>query len=214
MTAKTMNSLKTRAIEKLEDTFDRLASEQDEDKAAALVRAISATQNLILNAKFTLSLTPTLNALDDTDFLMKILTESLAQYPAASKRALLRLKGQLAFTQQIKDAGGTFTSQQVADLLSMKPDAVRKRRMKGKLIAIPEGDHYVYPTFQFDRSGVINNLPELLATLQTKSSVDAIQFFLIQDPDLGMSPLDALKQGTDHDFIFRLAKQFGRQVAR
>ena len=214
MTASTPHELKANTLEALGQRFDRLASQQDEATATVLARAIAIVQNLLLNAKPTLFLNPALNTPDDSEFLMTILSESVAQYPPASKRALLRLKGQRAFAQQIKDAGGTFTRQQVADLLGMTTDAVRKRRVQGKLIAIPDGDHHVYPTFQFDQSGVLKDLPELLATLQTESPVDAVQFFLISVPDLGMSPLEVLKQGTDRDLVFRLAKQFGRQVAR
>jgi hypothetical protein len=214
MTASTPHELKANTLEALGQRFDRLASQQDEATAILLARAIDVIQNLLLNAKPTLFLNPALNTPDDAEFLMTILSESVTQYPPASKRTLLRLRGKMAFAQQLKDAGGTFTLQQVADLLGMTTDAVRKRQAQGKLIAIPDGDHHVYPTFQFYQSGVLMDLPELLATLQTESPVNAVLFFLTTDPDLGMSPLDALKQGTDRDMVFLLAKQFGRQVAR
>lgn len=99
----------------------------------------------------------------------------------------------MAFRQQIEAAGGNYTSQQVADLLGIKPDAVRKRRAKGQLIAISQGDHHVYPTFQFDQSGVVEHLPGLLDIPQAESPVDAVQFFLTPDEDLGDTPINALK---------------------
>jgi hypothetical protein len=123
------------------------------------------------------------------------------------------LKGQAAFQQQVEAVGGTYTCQQVADLLDIKPDTVRKRRSKGHLIAILKGDHYVFPAFQFDQTGVVEHLPELLDILQADSPIDAVQFFLIPESDLGDSPINALMAGHFDSFGHWLGQKVGGHKA-
>lgn len=212
MTTNASDRLETEAALKLQKVFAHLDAKREQK--AMFARFLSAAEKVFLDAAPSLSLTKELQAADDMEFLLKVITQSMAQHPLASKQDLLRLRGQLAFREQLASAGGTYSTQQVAELLGIQPDAVRKRKAKNQLIAIPSGEHTVYPTFQFDDSGVVEHLPELLAILQTESPVDAVQFFLTPDGDLGVTPISALKRGHNVELVFRLAKQFGRQVAR
>lgn len=212
MSTNALDPVEDSALQQLQQVFARLDSSREQQ--ALLARFLRITENLILNAAPTLSLTREMKAADDLSFMIKVLSATLAQYPLASKRDLLRLKGQMAFREQLEAAGGTYSSQQVAELLGIKPDAIRKRRTKGQLIAITVGEHHVYPTFQFDEKGVVERLPDILAILQAESPVDTVQFFLIPEDALDDTPISALKHGRNIDIVFRLARQFGRQVAR
>lgn len=212
MTSETFDQLEHEATAKLRKVFASLNANRDQ--RAMFARYLSAAEKLFLDAAPSLAFTNELKAADDWEFLVKVITKSMEQNPLASKKDLLRLRGQLAFREQLEAAGGTYSTQQVADLLGIKSDAVRKRKAKGQLIAIASGEHTVYPTFQFDRSGVVRHLPELLEILKADSPVDAVQFFLTPDSDLGDTPINALKRGQNVELVFRLAKQFGRQVAR
>ncbi len=213
MSSNTLDSIEANALQQLQSTFSSLDSRREQKILFA--RTIGIVEKLILNAAPTLSLTKEMKAADDIDFLVNVLAKTIAEYTQTSKRPLLRLQGQLVFYQQIEEAGGAYSSQQVADLLGIKPDAVRKRRNKGQLIAISQGKHSIYPVFQFDKSGLVENIQEILGILHVESPVDAVQFFLSPDEDLrGDTPINVLKKRSNKDIVFRLAKQFGRHVAR
>lgn len=212
MSAETLPPLKTSFISQLEELTDRLKPSNEPEEV--ITRTMKILEKVLINAGPGLRLTQELRVADDIEFLSRVLADSLALSPTASKRDRLRLKGKIAFQRQIQAAGGTYSTRDVASLLGVGTDAIRKRRTRGHLIAIPQGEHYGYPTFQFDNNGVIEHIPEVLDALQAESPVDSVQFFLTLNADLGSTPLEGLKQGADLDYILRLAGQFGRQLAQ
>jgi hypothetical protein len=142
--------------------------------------------------------------------------EGLKHDQLVSKKARLKLQGQLYFRQQIEESGGVYSTKEVADLLGVSASAVRKRHDRNGLLSVPVSKNPSYPVWQFDEQGVIKHFPEILDLLKTTSPVGAVQFFLTYDEDLGQTPIDALKSGdTDKlDMVRTLAAQFNQQVAR
>jgi hypothetical protein len=155
---------------------------------------------------------------DDKTLLAELLIQALRADPLASKETRLRLRGQLALHQLLETAGGVYTAAEVAGLLGITPDAVRKRAARGKLLSLPRGDHGVYPACQFDAGAnrVVAGFDRILALLDTESAAAKLRFFLTPDADLGTTPIDALRRGdaATGPLIERKARQFGTQSAR
>jgi len=157
-------------------------------------------------------------ARDDKALLAELMIQALQADPLSSKALRLRLQGQLALRRLLEQAGGAYTASEVADLLGITGDAVRKRARKGKLLAIPRGGHSLYPAFQFDVSGstVVPGFEAILALLDTDSAAAKLRFFLTADLDLDGTPLAALLSGDEalRERVARKARQFGHQTTR
>ena len=161
-------------------------------------------------------------AQDDQTLLAELMMRALRTDPLASKETRLRLRGQLALHQLLARAGGVYTATEVAALLGITPDAVRKRAARGKLLVLPQGEHGVYPAFQFDADAnrSVTGLDAVLALLDTASAPAKVRFFLTPDRDLdavtGATPIAALRTGDPAvgALVARKARQFGIQVAR
>jgi hypothetical protein len=157
-------------------------------------------------------------ARDDKALLAELMIQALQADPLSSKALRLRLQGQLALRRMLEQAGGAYTASEVADLLGITGDAVRKRARKGRLLAIPRGGHSLYPAFQFDVSvsTVVPGFEAILALLDTDSAAAKLRFFLTADSDLDGTPLAALLSGDEglRDRVARSARQFGHQTAQ
>ena len=153
---------------------------------------------------------------DDKTLLAELMIQALRHDPLSSKETRLRLQGQLAFRRMLEQSGGPYSAAEVAALLNVTEDAVRKRTRKGKLLAVPQGQHSIYPAFQFDGGTVVPGLDAILALLETDSAPAKIRFFLSEDCDLQGTPLAALRAGDPDQqaLVRRKAGQFGRHTAR
>jgi|GEM_PF-1468214 hypothetical protein len=75
------------------------------------------------------------------------------------------------FKQSVLDSMPTFSTAEVATLLGISAEAVRKRRVAGKLLAVPQASDWRFPAWQFpspsssSRHGTIPGLERLLAAL-------------------------------------------------
>ncbi|MBK1704739.1 hypothetical protein CKO40_09360 [Halochromatium glycolicum] len=67
-------------------------------------------------------------------------------------RLRLRLQGQLALRRLLAQHGGTLSVAEVAELLGITPDAVRKRARCGGLLALPHG--CACSAYRRDSSGI------------------------------------------------------------
>ena len=126
------------------------------------------------------------------------------------------MRGWLAQKDLLKRAGGTMSSEQIAQTLGVSRQAVDKRRQAGKLIAIPQGQHrFVYPACQFgERGGTVEGLEEMLAQLGERDSWMQLTFLLSPNADLdGHSPLDLLRTGK-RGLVVEAASRFGEQGAQ
>ncbi|MEJ1362011.1 MAG: hypothetical protein RPU34_05705 [Candidatus Sedimenticola sp. (ex Thyasira tokunagai)] len=133
-----------------------------------------------------------------------------------NRKEVLIARGLMAFRQQIEDAGGVYTTQQVTELLGITPGDVRKRLERGRLLAVSMGEGTSYPVWQFDDKGVIERFADIMAMISTTSPVGMVQFFLTHDEDMGKTPVEALKGGDPKQLkmVKILAQQFNQQVAR
>lgn len=154
---------------------------------------------------------------DDKTLLAELLIEALRTDPLASKELRLRLRGQLALHRLLDDNGGTLTTAEVAQLLGITPDAVRKRVRRGGLLAVPRGGHSVFPVFQLDvdKRRVVPGFDDILSQLDTASAPAKLRFFLTPDQDLGKPPIDALRDADSQTqkLLKQKALRFDSQLA-
>ncbi|MFK5949502.1 MAG: hypothetical protein QM500_12120 [Methylococcales bacterium] len=157
-----------------------------------------------------------IHAAEGTELIVLLAQEALKHEPYNSKRALLKLKGQIAFREQVEVAGGVFTTKEVADLLSTSPGAVRKRVERKRLLTIPFGKEARFPVWQFDEHSVVNSFANIMALLDTSSPIGIFRFFLTYDDDLKCTPIEALKENNINQLrnVKILASQFNQQIAR
>ena len=160
---------------------------------------------------------PQLLAQDDKTLLAELMIQALQADPLTSKEARLRLQGQLAFRRLLEESGGAYTAADVADLLGVTQDAVRKRARKGKLLAVPRGEHTIYPVFQFNSTGngVVEGLGAIHSLQDTESAPAKVRFLLTPDADLGETPIGALQSGDEErrELVAHKARQFGHHTA-
>jgi hypothetical protein len=156
-------------------------------------------------------------ALDDKTLVAELLIQALQDDPLTPKALRLRLRGQLALRRLLDQHGGTLSAAEVAQLLNITADAVRKRARRGGLLALPRGAHQVFPVFQFDveAARVVPGFDALLALLETDSAPAKLRFFLTPDRDLGTSPIEALRadESAVRALLKRKAQQFDQQLA-
>lgn len=156
-------------------------------------------------------------SLDDKTLVAELLIQALEEDPLTSKTLRLQLRGQLALRHLLDQHGDTLTTSEVAQLLDITPDAVRKRSRRGGLLALPRGGHSVFPVFQFDVEAgrVLPGLDEILLLLDTDSAPAKVRFFLTPDRDLDQTPIDALRNAGPklRALLVRKAQQFDQQLA-
>jgi len=153
---------------------------------------------------------------EGAELVALITEEALKRDPIHSKRTLLKLQGHTAFHHQLHLSGGAYSTSQVADLLKISAEAVRKRVSRGKLLAIQLGDGHGFPVWQFDDGSVVQHFDEILGLLKNTRPVGAVQFFITENEVLGKTPIDALKQGseTELETVRLLARQWRQHIAR
>lgn len=124
------------------------------------------------------------------------------------------LRGLEAQMQLVKEAGNLMTSDDVAKLLNLTPQAVQHRRLKLKLLAIPQGERaYGYPACQFTHRGPIPGLERFLKSFEIQDPWMQLSFLLTPNTQLdGMQPLDLLRAGKV-DPVIAAVEAFGNQVA-
>jgi hypothetical protein len=125
-----------------------------------------------------------------------------------------RLRGIRNRADLIEAEGGAFSASQVAALLGITRQAVDKRRRTGRLLALQLGARgYRYPSWQFDDTGALFGLGEVLQAMAVQSPWMRASWFLTPNPSLdGMRPIDALRAG-EGAAVRRAASMFGEQGA-
>lgn len=131
------------------------------------------------------------------------------------KKAVLKQRGSDAFSKQLSEAGGTYSIDEVSQLLSI-PKSEVKEQTDSELLGIELQGQIVYPCWQFDGNSTVDSFIELMAMLNTDSPVAIVQFFLTINEELKKSPIDVLKGGDTKEIarVKLLAKQFYQQGAR
>jgi hypothetical protein len=111
-----------------------------------------------------------------------------------------KLRGIQVRRKLLEAEGGTMGSHEVAELLSITPQAVDKRRKAEKLLALSTGRHgYRYPVWQFDehsQGGTIPGFEEVMGSFEVEDPWMRASFFLRRNGRLGdRRPLDSLRGG-------------------
>ncbi len=103
-------------------------------------------------------------------------------------------------------AGGTVRAGVVAKRLGVPAAMVDHLRQAGRLLAIPDGRGYRYPSWQFEGRGVLAGLPTVLAALQGADAWQQVAFVLTPQAALGgQRPLDQLRAGAVSE-VLRVAR--------
>jgi len=125
-----------------------------------------------------------------------------------------RLRGLAARQDLLSREGGTLRVQEVAELLRLSRQAVHKRHLAGRLLAIDCGRHGdVYPAWQFVPGGVLPGLEEVLRVLAGHDPWMQLAFFVSENAALESgTPLEALRRD-DLPAVLRAARLYGEHAA-
>lgn len=120
------------------------------------------------------------------------------------------LQGLQAQQELLRLAGGLMNSEEAAKLLGLTRQAVDKRRLANKLIAIPRGQRaFGYPVCQFDAKGPLPGLDQMLGALGPHDGWMLLTFLLSPNGNLdGRTPADLLRRG-EVSAVSRAAAMFG-----
>lgn len=127
-------------------------------------------------------------------FLSDVATESVnLEDPLAPARARAASVKQ----QLLEEAGGTYTTSEVAEILGIQPQAVTKRERTGKVLAVRgSSGQNLYPRCQFDANGTIAGLEVVLQAFPMKNPWTRLSGLMASTPALGgRSILRALHDG-------------------
>jgi hypothetical protein len=128
--------------------------------------------------------------------------------------AAAKFRGLKRRQEILKAAGGTMTSEQVAEVLDLSRQAVDKRRSLNQLLALTQGRRgYNYPSFQFHEGKALDGLETVLKALSSVDPWMQLNFFTCPDERLGgKTPIEALRQGKAAQ-VAKIASTYGEQGA-
>ena len=122
-------------------------------------------------------------------------------------------RGYVQFRQVLKHAGGTLSQDAVAARLGLSLANVERLTREHRLLAIKLDGAHEYPVWQFDETGVVIGLDQVLAALSGLSVVLQVTFFLSVDERLGVTRIEYLgSQGADSELL-KQSRQIGKQGA-
>ncbi|MGO4126786.1 hypothetical protein AB4Z01_20455 [Inquilinus sp. YAF38] len=162
--------------------------------------------------EFAFSLIPVFSE-PDVEALPKVRPEAFR--PQARSDAILRAlkRGREMVERDLEEAGGTYSTREVAQHLGISPQAVHKQVQSGKLLSVPDNEgNYRFPAFQLTRPAVRPHLPAVLGRLKVGDPFIKLHWLLTRDSRLGSQrPVDLLDRG-DVDPVLRAAEEYGEHV--
>jgi hypothetical protein len=188
-----------------------LATRRNDVKAIFLTRALRALVALVEDAP----VEEATAAPSDYDLFLTLLTqpEVMQVLPSRDPLAEAKVRGLLAKRQLLSAEGGCMSSQEVATALGITRQAVEKRRISGKLIGLPSGRVYLYPTWQFAETGqTLPGLERILKSLNVRNPWMQTSWMLNGNTRLEGRPLDVLRQG-NLDAVVDAASLYAEQGA-
>jgi hypothetical protein len=149
-----------------------------------------------------------------------VFLKALSSAPWASELAAedpivdAKLRGLELKREMLNIAGGTLTSERVAEVLAISRQAVDKRRAANQLLALTQGKRgYSYPGFQFEDGRTLKGLEDVLAKLRSLDPWMQLRFFVYPHERLDRkTPIEALRKGKVEDVVFA-AGGYGEQGA-
>lgn len=141
-------------------------------------------------------------------------SEVVDELVKADPLAQAKLRGIEAKKRLLTVEGGMLSTQEVASVLDISPQAVHKRRRAGKLIGIAQGlNHYSFPAWQFEGNHTVAGLERVLNVLGDHDPLMQVVFMLNPNDRLdGQRPLDLLRAGR-LDEILTTASALGEHGA-
>ena len=204
------------------DSVQRAHASLESQPAAAAVfdRALTALMRELLGLREGLTKAgrdTALLAQDDRTLLAELMIQALRADPLAPRELRLRLRGEAALNRLLEASGGVLGAAEVAELLGITQDAVRKRARRGILLELNRGGRHAYPAFQLDpeTKAMVPGVADVLPLLATGSAAAKLRFFLTSDADLGATPIELLRRGDPESraLVERKARQLGVHLA-
>jgi len=152
-------------------------------QALALDRLEAAIRNAVAaSSPSTLKLI--VGAQDSRDALAMAQRDLLPMPPA---RAAAIKRSQLAGVEMrkvlIERLQGIASRSEAAEILSINPSALDRRRERTRVLALPVGHSHVYPLDQFADGKVIPGIPEILAAMAGATPWRIVDFLTTPDQD-------------------------------
>jgi hypothetical protein len=187
----------------------------DELREALLTRWVTAAAEALSRVPRA-KLSEAAAASTNVEAVLRMLEAQEMVEPIATDQILggARAQGLEARQQLLNAEGGTWTVDQVASYLRVSRQSVDKRRRAGKLLALTVGRRgYLYPSWQFDRHGVLRGWETLLRVSETQDPWARVIFMLSPNDRLeNKRPIDALRAG-NVDEVKAVASAFGQHGA-
>lgn len=132
-----------------------------------------------------------------------------------SPLAEARLRGVVHRRKLAESAGGMLSVSEVAALLGVSDEAVRKRIRDRQLIAMRRGRTYVLPAIQIRDEQILPGLPQVLAAMHIDNPWMRLDWLLGTDPRLDDErPIDLLQQSGNAERVKAAAAMVGEHGAR
>ena len=125
----------------------------------------------------------------------------------------LKLLGHLRFNRFINKHGGTYTRREVAAYLHISMNEVMMMKHNNKLLAYSRLNRLYFPVWQFEDNKIVSGFDILLQELCDSTEFAKIRFFLLFDPTLGMTHIEALHNGYKLNWLIEKAKCFDKHGA-
>lgn len=157
----------------------------------ALRKRIAGSVDRILELVGPAAVSDALAARSGFDSMSRLLNSLLQEHPEAvigDPDIDPHLRLMKARRDLLERAGGTYDTSEVAELLGISPEGVRKRIQRGALLAYksPAGE-YRLPRAQFSVEGVVPGLERVLGAMHVESPWMRIQLFLDDDVQAALS---------------------------
>ncbi|WP_447591063.1 helix-turn-helix domain-containing protein [Aquipseudomonas campi] len=166
----------------IQATIDTLAAviEKTQDAAGLPVRLLKLLTNVFQQWSEEKT-SENLGALTDAELLQKLAASgsvASALSTRETRKQARRVAAKMAFFEKLAEFGGVLKSQNVANVLGVTRQTINNHIKKGTLIAIQEGNDYLYPEFQFAGNEKLAHLEEVLGLLKNVSAEAQCTFFL------------------------------------
>lgn len=182
----------------LEAIHGALRASRDDVKNAILTRSLSLTRRAMEDVSTSI-LVEAVAASTDQEAMLRMLEapEMAAPTDDAATIAAARAAGIEARDQLLGAEGGVWPVERVAKFLGLSRQGVDKRRKANRLIGLAMGRHgYLYPSWQFSRTGTVSGLEDVLDILRRHDAWSQVIFMLSPNDRLdGATPLEVLRRG-------------------